>query len=84
MSRMLFYVVFVVRVVVNWFFRMKCPHPVARLDSYGDGADDRIDCRYFTLKTTRSSSISLSPIGCKGPIDEAMTSELAENSATSR
>ena len=39
---------------------------------------------YLTLNTTRNSSISLSPIGCKGPIDEAMTSELAENSATSR
>jgi len=39
---------------------------------------------YFTLKTTLSSSISLSPIGQSGPMDDAITNELALNSATSR
>ena len=39
---------------------------------------------YLTLKTTRNSSISGSPIGRSGPMAAAMTSELALNSATSR
>ena len=39
---------------------------------------------YFTLKATRRSSISSSPMGCNGPMEEAITSELAENSATSK